>query len=206
MNFLDWVLLVFLAGAALLGFRNGLVSSLLAALSIYVSLLISGQFAGRVLGLLPISVESEALSTALGYVIIFVALFIASRIAAAALNKALSLSFVGWVNQLGGVALAVVAWVFLAGALMSVGARYAYVFDNQDESGNPVERAVKELVVNRSREWVDELLTSSATVPVLLDVKDFLPGGMLGIAPADFSTALDILEERVADADRESGG
>ncbi len=199
MNVFDWIVLAILLGSLFYGYKVGLVDGVVTFISIYVSLLIGGQFAGRVLDLLPLSVENEALSTPIGYVIIFVAVFVASRIVSASANATLEkISVVEWVNKAGGILFGVIIWVLLAGALMTVTARYTYVFEDPDRGGNPSQRAAREVVANDARNSLDDMLTESAFVPLLLEFRDITPGGMLGLAPADFDTALDILEKRAS--------
>ena len=199
MNVFDWIVLAILLASLFYGYKVGLVDGVVTFISIYVSLLIGGQFAGRVLDLLPLSVENEALSTPIGYVIIFVAVFVISRIVSASANATLEkISVVEWVNKAGGILFGVIIWVLLAGALMTVTARYTYVFEDPDKGGNPSQRAAREVVANDARNRLDDMLTESAFVPLLLEFRGVTPGGMLGMAPADFGTALDILEKRAS--------
>ncbi len=199
MNVFDWIVLAILLVSLFYGYKVGLVDGVVTFLGIYVSLLIGGQFAGRVLDLLPLSVENEALSTPIGYVIIFVAVFVVSRIVSASANATLEkISVVEWVNKAGGILFGVIIWVLLAGAVMTVTARYTYVFEDPDKGGNPSQRAAREVVANDARNSLDDMLTESAFVPLLLEFRDITPGGMLGLAPADFDTALDILEKRAS--------
>ena len=188
MNVFDWIVLAILVASLFYGYKVGLVDGVVTVIALYVSLLISGQFAGRVLSLLPLSIENEALSTPIGYVIIFAAVLFASRIVSASANATLEkISVVEWVNKAGGLLFGVVIWVLLAGAVMTVTARYTYV----DSSPN---RAV----MNDVRRGLDDVLTESAFVPLLLEFRGVTPGGMLGMAPANFDTALDILEKRAS--------
>ncbi|MEX0763212.1 MAG: CvpA family protein [Dehalococcoidia bacterium] len=200
MNLFDWVLIVLFAIGALWGFRAGLVDGVLTVVGIYVALLLSGQFAGRVLGIFTDNVESEALATAIGYVVIFVAVFIATKIVGKIIKTGMNLLLLGWVDKLGGLALGLVAGLLLAGGLTAVSARYAYVVDNSGDNGDAgvieqAERFLEGTVRNR----VDGWLVNSEITSVILDIREALPGGMLGMAPADFNTALDILETRIAD-------
>ena len=199
MNVFDWIVLAILIASLFYGYKVGLVDGVVTVIALYVSLLVGGQFAGRVLSLLPLSIENEALSTPIGYVIIFAAVLFASRIVSASANATLEkISVVEWVNKAGGVLFGVVIWVLLAGAVMTVTARYTYVFDDPNKGGNPSQRAAREVVANDVRNSMDDMLTGSAFVPLLLEFRGVTPGGMLGMAPADFDIALDILEKRAS--------
>ncbi|SVC99365.1 uncharacterized protein METZ01_LOCUS352219, partial [marine metagenome] len=130
------VLVVAFAITALWGYKTGLVSAAFNAVAIYVGLFLSGLFAGRVLSLLWDGVESEALSTTIGYVIIFVAVFLASRIVASIIKKTHKVTFMGWIDNVGGIAIGLVAGVLIAGGIMAFGARYSFVDDQESEAIN----------------------------------------------------------------------
>jgi uncharacterized membrane protein required for colicin V production len=207
MNVLDWVLIIAFAGTALWGFKTGLVSAVLNAVAIYVGLLLSGLFAGQVLSLIWDGVESQAISTAIGYVIIFVGVFIASRIVASMIKKALKVTFMGWVDSLGGIVIGLVAGVLIAGGVMTVVARYSFVEDVEATeigvgdimtdgtegitdkiTGNTIAFA-KNLGQDKGR----DLLLESTIVPSLINVRSVVTA----FAPAEFADALEILEQAV---------
>jgi membrane protein required for colicin V production len=203
MNVLDWVLVVAFALTALWGYKTGLIDAALNAVTIYVGLFLSGLFAGRVLSLITDEVESQAVATAIGYVIIFVAVFIASRIISSIIKKALKITFMGWVDNLGGIVIGLVAGVLIAGGVMTVAARYTYVIE-EDTSGQSasgiegmIQNAARNYVETGIREKLDEALTESQIVPSLLGLRSFV----IEFAPDDFGIALDILETRIDDLD-----
>lgn len=203
MNVLDWVLIVVFALTALWGYKTGLIDTALNAITIYIGLFLSGLFAGRVLSLITDEVESQAVATAIGYVIIFAAVFIASRIVSSIIKKALKITFMGWVDNLGGIVIGLVAGVLIAGGVMTVAARYTYVIDadtsGQSESGleGMIQNAARNYVETGIREKLDEALTESQIVPSLLGLRSFV----IEFAPDDFGVALDILETRIDDLD-----
>jgi uncharacterized membrane protein required for colicin V production len=173
------------------------------AIAIYVALFLSGLFAGRVLSLITDEVESQAFATAIGYVIIFVAVFIASRIISSIIKKALKITFMGWVDNLGGIVIGLLAGVLIAGGVMTVAARYTYVIE-EDTSGQSasgiegmIQNAARNYVETGIREKLDEALTESQIVPSLLGLRSFV----IEFAPDDFGVALDILETRIDDLD-----
>lgn len=203
MNVLDWVLIAVFALTALWGYKTGLVSGILNAVAIYVALLLSGLFAGRVLSLIWDGVESEAISTAIGYVIIFVAVFIASRVVSSIVKKALKVVFLGWVDNLGGIVVGLVAGVLIAGAVMTVAARYTYVIPEDTGSltatgiQDMIQQTAKNYAEQGVRDTLDGFLTGSQLVPQLLGLRGFV----IEFAPADFGVALDILETRIEGLD-----
>ena len=199
MNVFDWVLIVVFALTALWGYKAGLIDAALNAITIYVGLFLSGLFAARVLSLFWDGVESESVSTAIGYVIIFVTVFIASRIVSGIIKKALKITFMGWVDNLGGIVIGLVAGVLIAGGVMTVAARYTYIIpENTDDLTSAgiqdmIQQAAENYVEQGARDKLDGFLTESQLVPSLLGLR----GVVIEFAPEDFGVALDILESRI---------
>jgi len=199
MNVFDWVLIVVFALTALWGYKAGLIDAALNAITIYVGLFLSGLFAARVLSLFWDGVESESVSTAIGYVIIFVTVFIASRIVSGIIKKALKITFMGWVDNLGGIVIGLVAGMLIAGGAMTVAARYTYIIpENTDDLTSAgiqdmIQQAAENYVEQGARDKLDGFLTESQLVPSLLGLR----GVVIEFAPEDFGVALDILESRI---------
>jgi uncharacterized membrane protein required for colicin V production len=199
MNVFDWVLIVVFALTALWGYKAGLIDAALNAITIYVGLFLSGLFAARVLSLFWDGVESESVSTAIGYVIIFVTVFIASRIVSGIIKKALKITFMGWVDNLGGIVIGLVAGMLIAGGVMTVAARYTYIIpENTDDLTSAgiqdmIQQAAENYVEQGARDKLDGFLTESQLVPSLLGLR----GVVIEFAPEDFGLALDILESRI---------
>ena len=203
MNVFDWVLILVFALTALWGYKTGLIDAALNAITIYVGLFLSGLFAARVLSLFWDGVESESVSTAIGYVIIFVPVFIASRIVSGIIKKALKITFTGWVDNLGGIVIGLVAGMLIAGGVMTVAARYTYIIpENTDDLTSAgiqdmIQQAAENYVEQGARDKLDGFLTESQLVPSLLGLR----GVVIEFAPEDFGVALDILESRIDEVD-----
>ena len=203
MNVFDWVLILVFALTALWGYKTGLIDAALNAITIYVGLFLSGLFAARVLSLFWDGVESESVSTAIGYVIIFVTVFIASRIVSGIIKKALKITYTGWVDNLGGIVIGLVAGMLIAGGVMTVAARYTYIIpENTDDLTSAgiqdmIQQAAENYVEQGARDKLDGFLTESQLVPSLLGLR----GVVIEFAPEDFGVALDILESRIDKVD-----
>ena len=203
MNVFDWVLILVFALTALWGYKTGLIDAALNAITIYVGLFLSGLFAARVLSLFWDGVESESASTAIGYVIIFVTVFIASRIVSGIIKKALKITLTGWVDNLGGIVIGLVAGMLIAGGVMTVAARYTYIIpENTDDLTSAgiqdmIQQAAENYVEQGARDKLDGFLTESQLVPSLLGLR----GVVIEFAPEDFGVALDILESRIDKVD-----
>ncbi len=197
MNILDWVLLALFIVGALWGYKSGLIDGLLTLVAVYVAMVLSGQFAGRIVGLFTDSIESDALSTAIGYVVIFVLVFLVARIVGKIVRGTMTVLFLGWVDRLGGLALGLVAGLLIAGAVVTVLARFTYVFEPPSGEGNVVQRTGERFLNEQARSKSDDQLVNSNLTEVIVEVRSALPGRSLGMMPDDFDAALDILEERI---------
>lgn len=210
MNFYDWVLIALFAVGAFWGYRKGLVDAALLFISIYIALFLSGLFAGRILNLVWEDASDKAFATAVGYVVIFVGVFIAGRIVSKIVKSSLIKMKIGWADRAGGVLVGVLAGILLSGGLMAVSARYTYVVDESAvDGGGPggglspeaiieqLRDATEKYLVDSGRDRIDRWLTESKVVPVLIDVRNVLPGSALGMFPEQFTTAIDILESRI---------
>ncbi|NQU96765.1 MAG: CvpA family protein [Chloroflexi bacterium] len=197
MNILDWVLLALFVVGALWGYKSGLIDGLLTLVAVYVAMVLSGQFAGRIVGMFTDSIESDALSTAIGYVVIFVLVFLAARIVGKIVRGTMKVLFLGWVDKLGGLALGLVAGLLIAGAVVTVLARFTYVFEPPSGEGNVIQRTGERFLNEQARGKSDDQLVNSNLTEVIVEVRSALPGRALGMMPDDFDAALDILEERI---------
>jgi len=197
MNILDWVLLALFVVGALWGYKSGLIDGLLTLVAVYVAMVLSGQFAGRIVGMFTDSIESDALSTAIGYVVIFVLVFLAARIVGKIVRGTMKVLFLGWVDKLGGLALGLVAGLLIAGAVVTVLARFTYVFEPPSGEGNVIQRTGERFLNEQARSKSDDQLVNSNLTEVIVEVRSALPARALGMMPDDFDTALDILEERI---------
>jgi uncharacterized membrane protein required for colicin V production len=208
-NLFDWVLIALFAIGALWGYRKGLIDAVLLFASIYVALVLSGLFAGRLLNLVWEDASNQAFATAVGYVVIFVGVFIAGRIVSKIAKSSLQKIKAGWADKAGGVLVGLFAGILLSGGLMGVAARYTYVVDQDavDSEGSngglspeaiieQLREATEKYLVDSGRERIDKWLIESEMVPVLVDVRNGLPGSALGLYPQEFNTAIDILESK----------
>ena len=198
MNFYDWAILALIVAGAILGFRNGAVRTVLTIGGLFVAMLIGAQFAGRIVPIFTDSITNEAVITALGYIIIFIAVFIGVSVLSSLLNVAMKITFTGWIDKIVGVGVGLAVGVLLSLALTMILARLAYVFESSDRGDQQkLDEVVEQHIQGSARDKIDEILTGSALVPVLVDVADLLPGDAFGLVPADFRTAFDILESRI---------
>jgi len=111
---------------------------------------------------------------------------------------AMKITFTAWIDKIVGVGVGLAVGVLLSLALTMVLARLAYVFESGDrENQQKLDEVVEQHIQGSARDKIDQILTGSALVPVLVNVADLLPGDAFGLVPADFRTAFDILESRI---------
>ncbi len=185
MTVFDWALIVIFALAALWGFRNGLIDSLLTVIGTYVALLLSGQFASRIVNFFVDDIKSQALATAIGYVLIFLAVFIAARILGKMLKAGMKMLLLGWVDKLGGLAFGMVAGALLVGATVSVAARFVY---------DPVSKSPIPAQERQFRDRLHGWMVKGTISEMAIDAREVVPADVLGIMPSEFAMSLDALK------------
>ena len=102
MNWLDIIIIIMLLIPTYIGFRRGLLGTVIPLVGIILAIILAGLFydsiAGRLSGLL----ESQAQANIVGFIIIFILVLVTAMIIASLSRKFLSLLFLGWVDKLGG--------------------------------------------------------------------------------------------------------
>jgi uncharacterized membrane protein required for colicin V production len=200
MNWLDLILLVILAGGGYYGVRTGLVTSGCTAIGIVVGVLLAGQISDDVGERLTDSISNDTLVTFISYAIIIGAITAASRVFGSIVRKIVSMLFLGWADNIGGLVLGMLAGAAISGALITGLARLAYDFE---VPGGKITGEVVESVVPiaEAKAWLEDTLVGSYLVPFYINLTDSLPADSLGFVPSDFQTALDILEQAIVEAD-----
>ena len=190
MNWLDIIILIIVGFGVLMGWRVGLFGAIFNTAGAILGVLLAARLSDNVANLLTDSVSSDTLATVIAYVLILIAVFVAAQIARGIVKRILRLVFLGWVDDLGGLALGLADGVIIAGALITVLARYSADLPAGGVAGTVVESL-------RVRGGIDDALTGSELVGVFLDIRDAVPAHALGFVPDEFKVALDLLEERI---------
>jgi len=119
MNWLDIVILVAVAIAAVIGLKMGLIKAVLLLAGIVVGVVLAGHFSGP-LGERLTFISSEGVAKGVAFAVIMLAVLAAAAIAAALLTWATKLVMLGWVNRLGGAILGLFLGAFFCGALLAM--------------------------------------------------------------------------------------
>ncbi len=132
MNWLDVILVLFLALVTLLGLSRGLIKIILPAIGLMVGILAAGRYydalAHRVF-----SSHSNA-GYVLSFVLIVIIFMIAAVILANILHKTLSLIQLGWIDLLAGALLCLAISSLFAGAILAVLLKYSLAVPTIEDS------------------------------------------------------------------------
>ena len=126
MNWIDIVVIVFLAISTITGLRKGLIKTIIPLVGIIIAVVLAGRFYGSVADWLSTWLHSPSQANIAGFAIIFVAVVIASLIIASLLSKFLSLLLLGWVDKLGGAILGLVMGGLVCGAILTIITKYNF--------------------------------------------------------------------------------
>ncbi len=124
MNWLDAVIIVFLAISTVAGLSNGLMKSIIPLIGIIVGIVLAGRFYGTMADWLSGWLENPGQANIAGFAIIFVLVILAAFILASLLSKFLSALKLGWVDKLGGAILGLITAALIWGAILTVIARF----------------------------------------------------------------------------------
>jgi membrane protein required for colicin V production len=126
MNWLDIVIIVFLAITVITGLSKGLIKTIIPLIGVILGVVLAGRFYGSVADWLSTWLHSPSQANIAGFAIIFVAVVIVSLIIASLLNKFLSLLLLGWVDKLGGAVLGFVIGGLVCGAILTIITKYNF--------------------------------------------------------------------------------
>jgi membrane protein required for colicin V production len=126
MNWLDIVIIIFLAITTITGLIRGLVRTIIPLVGIIVGVVLAGHFYGSVADWLSHWFHSPSQVKITGFAIIFIAVVAVSEIIAWLVSKFLNLLLWGWVDKLGGAALGFVIGGMVCGAILTLITRYHF--------------------------------------------------------------------------------
>ncbi len=200
MIWLDWLLLVLLAMSAFAGLRLGLLWSVVAG----GSFLMAWFFAGNISSAAGLGVQAYTDSpTALAVVsvliylaLLAVVLYSVNRLVSAirTLLSAATFGASGLLDRVGGLLLGLVVGALVIGSVVLIGARLTYQLD-YDELDVPGRVEARVDLGENVQEDLENLLSSSEVVGVLVRIATALPADTLGLAPTYFGDSLDLLEQ-----------
>ena len=192
MNWLDIVITVTWILGLFLGWRMGLFGAVFAAGGAVVGVFLAARFSDDVADILTDSVTSDTLATVIAYVAILAVAFTAAMVLRTVLIEGLKRVALGWVDPVGGMLLGLVAGFLLAGAIVTVMARYSADLPEYSGGGWSI---LERPAVSDLQENVRGPLLESSMVPLYLGFMDSGPGSViLSPIPEDFWMSLRLLE------------
>jgi len=189
MNWLDGAVMAFAVVLGLMGLKLGLLRAIFMAGGIVVAVILAAQISEPLAAWLTDSVRSEALASIIAYGVVFTAVVSVAWFAGWFFGRVMRLLFLGWVDSIGGAVLGVGAGLLAGGALIAVLARFAFLVPTSD-----LERIGQILADIDVRENLKGALIDSKLVPGYLEVRDTLPGDVLGMMPGDYDAAFEALK------------
>jgi membrane protein required for colicin V production len=126
MNWLDIVIIIFLAITTITGLSRGLVKTIIPLVGIIVGVVLAGHFYGSVANWLSHWSHSPSQANIVGFAIILIVVVIVSLIIAWLLSKFINLLLLGWVDKLGGAALGFVIGGLACGAILTIITKYHF--------------------------------------------------------------------------------
>jgi membrane protein required for colicin V production len=117
MNWLDIVIIVFIAVPAFLGLKAGIIKALFTAAGVVIGVVLAGRFSDA-LGRALTFISNPGAAKVVSFAVILIAVMIVSMVAAKLVKWAVSAVLMGWLNCLGGAILgAILGFIFCGAAL-----------------------------------------------------------------------------------------
>ena len=123
MNWLDIVILVFLAIAAITGLKVGIIKVLFTVVGVIVGVILAGRFSDSLAGVLTF-IDNPGWAKTAAFAIILIAVLVIAGALAALLSSIISAVLLGWVNRLGGAVLGFLVSAVFCAAILTMWVNY----------------------------------------------------------------------------------
>jgi membrane protein required for colicin V production len=120
MDWLDVVLIIMLLIPTFIGWRRGLIGTVVPLVGFVVAIVLAGQFYDSVANWLLHWLHSPAQAKLLGFAIVFIAVLAAALFVASIARRLLNFLLLGWVDKIGGLVFGLLTGALVAGALLSL--------------------------------------------------------------------------------------
>lgn len=209
MGILDIVLLVIIGASLILGFAIGIIRMIFTALGFVIAWWLAGQFADDIGSLAGDSTMLDSILSVSSYAVIIVVSATAASMLGVFVNKFLTIATLGLsriADKVCGVALGLLMGLVISFALITFMARLAFDFTvtisevvvpGMETVTLAEETEVEVAAIETQRQTLIDSLANSRIVAVFIDIRDILPGSVLGFVPDDFDAGLEILKEKM---------
>jgi len=125
MNWLDIVIILILILPMFIGYRRGLIRTVVPLVAIVLGIIVAGRAYDNLGGWFhPGLFKSEAQANIVAFAIIFILFMAAMAVVANLLHRFFSLLLMGWVDKLGGLVFGLVIGGVISGAILSLIANF----------------------------------------------------------------------------------
>ncbi len=201
MNWVDILLLIILGAALVWGLRTGIFAAVFAAIGVVAGWWLAGRYADDVGGLAGSVAAADSIITAVAYWVI-IALTMAVVVKIGSLIRPMlvigTLGTAGMADRIGGLILGGLIGLVIVCAVIVVLARLAFDFSVEVPASELLGRGPGIVAIENQRQSLVDSLSGSSAVSLFMDVRDFLPDGMLGLVPDDFDMGLDLLGQNMS--------
>ena len=121
MNWLDAVIIVILVLPMLIGYRSGLIRTVVPLIAIVLGIIVAGRTYDGFAGWFhPGLLKSESQASIVAFAIIFILFMAAMAVVSRVLHRFLTLLLMGWVDKIGGLIFGLVIGGLVSGAALSL--------------------------------------------------------------------------------------
>jgi membrane protein required for colicin V production len=124
MNWLDIAIIIIVLIPTYIGFRRGLIGTVIPLLGIILAIVFAGIFYDSVAGWLSGWLDSQSQANIVGFIIIFTLVLLASMSVAFLLRSFLSLLLLGWLDKLGGFVFGLLIGAVFSSVLLSIMSKF----------------------------------------------------------------------------------
>lgn len=143
MNIVDIILLILLVPPALVGWKFGLIRSVLGGVALIIGIVLASRFYLQLANSVFDRVFQQNVAIVLSFVVIFVFVFGTMAIVIVRLDNLVTASILNWVNKLGGAVFGLLIGGIILGALLVIITKF---FGDQDFI---TESAIASFLVNK---------------------------------------------------------
>jgi membrane protein required for colicin V production len=119
MNWLDIVILIVVAVAALIGLKIGIIKAVLSLAGVIVGVVLAGRYYGDLAGHLTF-IDQESLAKIAAFAIILIGVMLVAAVLAWLIKAIISVVMLGWVDRLGGAVFGLVLGAIFSSALLTI--------------------------------------------------------------------------------------
>jgi len=194
MNWLDILILVVLGILTFWGLKQGLIKAVVLLLATVLAIVLAGIFQDPLADALDF-IDNESAANIIAFAILLVGIFIVCYILGSIARRILQMTFLGWVDRLGGAFLGFLMGWLICSVMIAVLARYAALpmtVDVSDPQIAGIHIALDEkLNLEGVRDKVYNVIDDSKLATVQLDSFPII----LGLLPGEFDPVKDIFRD-----------